>query len=139
MTDIIAALRSFLLLNGAVAPLVDNRIYAGELPKDETPHMPLKAIVLRYAGGIESNTFVPITRPRIDITSYGETYHEAGTVDRAVYDALKALDRQTVDGVLLHGVALSGGPIMLKDPQTNWPYQWRSITVTADERNTVEE
>ena len=139
MTDIIAAVRSYLLLDAVVPSLVDDRVYAGELPKGETPHMPRKAIVLRYAGGIESNSFVPITRPRIDITSYGETYHEAGTVDRAVYDALKALDRQTVDGVLLHGVALSGGPVMLKDPQTSWPYQWRSITVTADERNTVEE
>ena len=139
MTDIIAAVKSFLLLDAAVSPLVNDRVYAGELPKGQTPDMPRKAIVLRYAGGIESNTFVPIARPRIDITSYGETYHEAGRVDRAAYAALKDLDRQTVDGVLLHGVAISGGPLMLKDPQTSWPYQWRSITVTADERNTVEE
>jgi len=139
MTDIIAAVRRFLLLDEAVPPLVNNRIYAGELPKGQTPDMPRKAIVLRYAGGIETNSFVPIARPRIDITSYGETYHEAGKVDRAVYAALKALDRQTVNGVLLHGIAISGGPLMLKDPQTGWPYQWRSITVTADERNTVEE
>ena len=139
MTDIIAAVRKYLLLDATVAPLVNDRVYAGELPKEQTPDMPRKAIVLRYAGGIEANTFVPIARPRIDITAYGETYHEAGRVDRAAYTALKKLDRQNVNGVLLHGIAISGGPLMLKDPQTNWPYQWRSITVTADERNIVEE
>ena len=137
MTDIIAALLSFLNADDDVAALVNGRIYAGELPRSETEHMPRKVAVLRYSGGIEDNSFVPVSRPRIDITSYGESYHEAGKVDRAIFSALKALDRQTVDTVLLHGIALSGGPIMLKDPQTGWPYQWRSTTVTADERNTA--
>lgn len=137
MTDIIAALITFLNADDDITALVNERIYAGELPRSETEYMPRKVVVLRYSGGIEDNSFVPVARPRVDITSYGESYHEAGKVDRAVYTALKAMDRQTTDTVLLHGVALSGGPIMLKDPQTNWPYQWRSATVTADERNTA--
>lgn len=137
MTDIIAALRRFLLADVDIALLVDDRVFSAELPRSETKHMPRKAVVLRYSGGMEANTFVPLARPRIDITAYGETYHEAGRVDRAVYSALKALDREVVDTVLLHGAALSGGPLMLRDPQTNWPYQWRSAVITADERNTA--
>ena len=137
MTDIIAALITFLNADDDITALVNERIYAGELPRSETEYMPRKAVVLRYSGGIEDNSFVPVARPRVDITSYGESYHEAGKVDRAVYTALKAMDRQTIDTVLLHGVGLGGGPIMLKDPQTSWPYQWRSAIVTADERNTA--
>ena len=137
MMDIISALLSFLKADTAVAALADTRIYAAELPRAEIESMPQKIAVLRYAGGVERNRFLPIAEPRIDILSFGETYHEAGKLDRAIYAALKALNRETVDNVLLHGIALSGGPLMLRDSDTGSPYQARSITVTADERSTA--
>lgn len=137
MIDILAALLVFLEADVNVSTQVGTRIYAGELPRNEVDFMPRKAAVIRYSGGIDNNSFVPLARPRVDITSYGATYFEAGEVDRAIYTALKELDRETVDNVLLHGVALSGGPMMLKDPQAGWPYQWRSAVVTADERETL--
>lgn len=134
MTDIIAAVLTFLKADAGVSLLVGSRVYAGEMPRDEMDDMPKKIAIIRYAGGMEHNRFLPIADPRIDVLSYGETYYEAGQVDRAIYDALKALNRRTVDDVLLHGVALSGGPYMLRDGSEGWPYQARSITVTADER-----
>jgi len=137
MTDILAALLVYLETDVNVTAQVGTRIFAGELPRKEIDNMPRKAAVLRYSGGIENNSFVPLARPRVDITSYGATYFEAGEVDRAIYTALKAMDRETVDNVLLHGAALSGGPLMLKDPQAGWPYQWRSAVITADERETL--
>ena len=137
MTDILAALIVFLKADVDVAGQVGLRIYGGELPRSEVDNMPRKVAVIRYSGGIENNSFVPLARPRVDITSYGATYFEAGEVDRAIYTALKAMDRETVDNALLHGAAMSGGPMMLKDPQAGWPYQWRSVVVTADERETL--
>lgn len=134
MTDVIAALRLFLSRDVGVTLLVNARVFATELPKEEMKDMPRKSIVLVYAGGVERNCFLPIAGCRIDVWSYGETYHEAGRVDRVVYDVLKALDRQTVGNVLLHGVALSGGPFSVREGRSGWPAQWRSVSVSADER-----
>lgn len=137
MTDILAALIVFLKADPDVAEQVGLRIYGGELPRGEVNDMPRKVAVIRYSGGMENNSFVPLAKPRVDITSYGATYFEAGEVDRTIYSALKALDRQSVDDVLLHGAAMSGGPMMLRDPNTGWPYQWRSTVITADEREII--
>lgn len=137
MTDVLDALIVFIKADSEVMILAGDRIYGAELPRDETKNMPRKVAVLTEAGGIERNRFLPIAEPRIDIWSYGETYHEAGKLDRAIYQALKDLDRQTTDDVLLHGVALSGGPHSMRDSETGWPLKVRSVTVSADERSTV--
>jgi hypothetical protein len=91
-------------------------------------------VVITYAGGMEKRGTDPIGRPRVDAYSYGTSYHVAGQVDRAVYDALKAVQRQKVGEVLIHGVALSGGPIPMRDTEAGWPVFVRSMSVSADER-----
>lgn len=137
MTDIMAATIAFLKTDTGIAAEVGDRIFGGELPTSENEYMPRKVIVLTYAGGIERNRFLPIAEPRIDIWSYGETYHEAARLDRVVYQAFKDLDRKTVADTLLHGAALSGGPNSLRDGETGWHVMMRSIVVTADERSTA--
>lgn len=135
MTDILVALITFLKADADVDALIDGRVYGEQVPQAEIERQePRKFVVVTDAGGIERNRFLPIAQPRYDVWCYGETYHEAGNVDRAVYSALKALDRQPVGGVLLHNAGLAGGPMPVRDDKTGWPAKWRSITVQADER-----
>jgi len=61
-------------------------------------------------------------------------YMPRKAVDRAVYDALKSITRVVSNKVLLHSVALAGGPNQYRDPNTDWPAMIRSISVSADER-----
>lgn len=138
MTDVPVALRLHFLADPAIAALCSTRVYAYELPPAEDKEMPRPVVVIVTAGGIERAATDPIVRPRLDIYSYGETMKRAADVDRAVYDALKALVRTRVDEVLLHSVALSGGPYPLRDGDGRWPVQWRSVTVAADERQIEE-
>jgi len=135
MTDILKALIVFLKADSDVTALAGERVYGNEIPPEEfEQRQPHKLALIVQSGGIERNRFLPIAEPRFDVWSFGETYYEAGKLDRAIYDALKALDRKTADNVLLHGIALSGGPFQVRDDRTNWPAKWRSITVSADER-----
>jgi hypothetical protein len=108
-------------------------IYGGELPQEENATMPKKAVVLHASGGYENNDYIEIVKPRLDVYCYGETYYEAGTVDRAVYDVMKHVMRKRIAGVLLHGVACGGGPIQVKHAETGWPIVWRSYQVTASD------
>jgi len=136
MTDIIAALRTVLLNSSDVVALVGTRVFAMELPKAEAVSMPRAAVVLVYSGGFATTSMSPVVNPRVDIYSYGETFHGAGEVDRAVYGALKALSRYTSGDTLIHSVSLAGGPMPLRDGDAGWPVQMRSVTVMADERQT---
>jgi len=128
--DAIEAVRSVLLEDAALADLT-TYIYGAEFPDDEAMNMPRKCVVLAGAGGLQDNGTVDIVKPRIDIYSYGETYKQAGRVDRAIYDVLKHLARKTINGVLLHSVACGSGPYQVKHAGTGWPAVWRSYQVTA--------
>jgi hypothetical protein len=134
MTDVLAAIRAVLLADPDVVALCDVRVYACELPKAGVESMPRACVVVTYAGGMEKRGTDPIGKPRVDAYSYGATYRAAGQVDRAVYDALRAVQRQKVGEVLIHGVALSGGPIPMRDTEAGWPVFVRSMSVSADER-----
>lgn len=134
MTDVITSMIIFLQNDSGVSALAAERIFGDDLPESEIENMPRKAAVLMEAGGLQTNDYVPIRKPRIDIYSYGETYHEAGKLDRAIYQALKDLKREKVDNSLLHGVALSGGAFSLRDKDTGWPMKMRAVTVSIDNR-----
>jgi len=136
VTDILAALRTVILNSPDVTALVGTRVFAAELPKAEAQSMPRAAVVLVYSGGFSTTRTSPVVSPRVDIYSYGETFHASGQVDRAVYGALKALSRYTSGDTLIHSVSLAGGPLPLRDGDAGWPVQMRSVTVTADERET---
>jgi hypothetical protein len=134
MIDVLAALRTVLLADDGVAALCGTRVWAAELPKAEVTNMPRANVVLAHAGGFERMATDPRVRPRVDVYSYGETFFSAGQLDRAVYDALKALRRRKVGEALIHGVALAGGPIQLRDSDAGWPVLVTSVSVATDER-----
>lgn len=134
MTDVLAAVRTYLLADAYVSGLCSTRVFASEFPKSEAPSMPRKMVVIVYSGGFERVATDPMVRPRMDIYSYGETFHEAAKVDGAVYDALKGVSRRRVGEVLLYAVSLAGGPVTLRDSDAGWPVLVRSVSVAADER-----
>lgn len=134
MTDVLVAVRTVLVTDAEVARLSEDRVYAYELPKAQAQYMPRPCVVAIFAGGFERAATDPIVRPRVDVYSYGATYQAAAEVDRAVYDAMKAIRRRRVGEVLIHGVALSGGPLPMRDTDAGWPVFVRSLSVAADER-----
>jgi len=128
--DVIEAVRALLLGDSDIADLTV-KIYGAELPESENDNMPQKCIILHGAGGYQDRGTTDIVKPRIDAYCYGETYYEAGRVDRAVYDVMKHLSRRTINKVLLHSVACGSGPFQVKHAGTGWPIVWRSYQVTA--------
>ena len=138
MTKSIEALIAFFKTDSDIYVLCGERMYGEEIPKKETDRQePRKFVLIVESGGIEHNRFLPIMEPRLDLWSFGETYHEAGKLDQAIYDAIKNMDRKTILSTLLHGATLSGGPFPVRDSDTGWPAKWRSITVQMDERTVI--
>ena len=135
MTDVLSALASFLKNDSALNELAAQRIYEAELPRKQNEYMPRKAVVISPAGGFVVTRDLPLVNPRFDVWSYGESFYEAHLLDRTMYDALKSISRVVSSKVLLHSVALAGGPNQYRDPNTDWPVMIRTISVSADERN----
>ena len=137
MTDAVAILRRLLLDDAGVTDLVANRVYASEIPATiikptEAQTMPMKLVIVAAAGGQDKRDSSLVIRPRLLVWSCGESYHEAGRVDRAVFEVLDALQRRIVDGVLAHS-ALTGYPTTVKDAETGWPGQQRTVTLILSE------
>lgn len=127
--DVIEGLVSFLRGDAALDLLVGNRVYGLELPADEAAEMPRKAVVLKASGGstITGGSYLEATGQTFDIFSYGETPYESERVRRAVFDALKALQREVSADVLIHWCEPAGGFANLRDPDTNWPINFQSF------------
>lgn len=135
MTEPVEALIAVFKAEATIAALCADRVYGIEIPQHEIERQtPRKFLLIVESGGIEHNRFLPVAEPRFDLWSFGETYHEAGKLDRAVYDVLRIMDRKTISGTLLHGAALSGGPFPVRDSDTGWPAKWRSIVLQLDAR-----
>lgn len=135
MTDILEAMIEILKANAGVSDLVGDRVYGEELSRDEIKNMPRKNVALVSAGGPEKIQTSSTVNRRFDVWCYGETIYDAATLDRAVYDAIKAIENITVVDVLIHSAGISGGPRKYRDPESEWPAMIRSISVNADERN----
>lgn len=127
--DVIKGLVSFLRGDAALDLLVSDRVYGLELPASEAAAMPRKAVVLKASGGptITGGSFVKATGQTFDIFSYGETPHESERVRRAVFDALKALQREVSADVLIHWCEPAGGFANLRDPDADWPINFQSF------------
>jgi len=130
MVDYVKGLIDYLNLDSDISTLVSGRIYGGDLPKSEIESQPRKAILIVLSGGVEDNTYRRVARPNVDIYCYGENYYEAGTVDRAVYEVLKDVDRVSVGDVFFHSVIVAGGAIQLKD-DLGWAIMWRGYTLVV--------
>lgn len=133
VVDATAALRSYLLEHELVDYYTQGRVYVGTVPQSELPSMPEQCVVIVPAGGAERNRTLRVMEPRVDLFCYGRSHYEAGEVDRSVYTALRAIQRTTVAGVVLHSAGVGGGPRQLTDPQTGWPFVLRTAVVTVAE------
>lgn len=133
--DPLSALITFLKADVDLAALVSTRVFGDELPAGQTTAMPRKCVVVEPSGGTQSigRAYQNYGDGRFDIKSYGETPFEAARVQLAVYGAMKALRRKTHSGVLLHWAIRSGGPLPLRDPDTDWPSRFESYQVLAAE------
>ncbi len=127
--DIIDALITFLKADTPLAALVGTRVFGIELPIAEAALMPRTAVLLQPSGGstLVEGSYVEHTAQRFDVFSYGETPFESEKVRRAVFDALKALQRSLNAGVLIHWCDPAGGFANLRDPDTKWPINFQSF------------
>ena len=130
MVDYIKAVIEYLKTDTDVTALVDTRIYGGELPQDEIGEQPRKAVVIVASGGAEDNSYLPIIRPNIEVYCYGETYFEAGKVDRAVFDAMKSIDREVAGGAIIFSATCTAGGIQLRD-ELGWGIMWRGYQLVV--------
>lgn len=123
MPDPVKALMSVLAANADVAALVSTRVFGGELPESQATSMPRLCLVVTHAGGGHFGTsWQNYTDLRFDVFSYGATRHEAAQLWRAVHRALKGLRHTVSASVRLHWARQAGGPIPLRDPDTDDPY-----------------
>lgn len=123
MADVIGAIVALLAADAGVAALVENRVFGGELPDDETQHMPRRALVVQPSGGVAltAGSYAEVSSPRIDITAYGATHLEADQLRGAAEIVLIRVRRQVSARVLIHWVESAGGPFGARDPNFAWP------------------
>lgn len=147
MRDVMGSLRQLVLADaGIMAILAESdgpgippspeRVFVNLIPQEliasvDTFHPP-KMIVLRQAGGVAKGDFTAIDLPTLDVLGYGEDYHEADRVRRAVWSRFTFLQRECVDDVLFHDISPAGGPIPSVASDTSWPAVAQSYTLTAD-------
>lgn len=133
--DLLVALVAHLEADTAVAAAVGSRVYGAELPPSETDAQPRAAIVVRYAGGLGQygRGWQQWGDRRIDTLCYGADPAAAGGVFNALHPAMKQLEREAYADVLLHWARQAGGPLQLRDPDTNWPLVLSTWQVLASE------
>jgi len=134
VTDFLSALRTYLLGCKDVTDLCGRSVYVLAIPKEELEVGAHEVVVLLASGGGLGKARRATTEARVDAVSFAATDFEAMQMDMAVAEALKALSREYVDGVLLHNVSVASGPFQARDPETGWPCMRRQAIVRADER-----
>ncbi len=131
--DHVTAVQEYLKADVDIVALVGTRVFGIELPELESNFMPRKAIVIKQSGGLGSGGYLEHSSSRMDVFCYGETPYQARTVRREVYNVLKQLIRTVVDSTLIHSISPEGGPLDLRDPDTQWPVVFESYQVYAAE------
>ncbi len=133
MVDVLKAIRGFLLADATLAALVSTRVFVGPLPKSEAASMPRAAVTIRMSGGPEERSYVEVVQQRIDVFCYGANELGAVAVQRAVWDALKYINREVQDSILLHAAQPTGAIGPLEDPDGHWPMVVVSWLIVAAE------
>lgn len=133
MTDVMSAMREYLLGIQSVTDLCGRSVYVLSLPSEEIDLGPHKCVVLLSSGGDQISKRT-ISEARVDVVCYGETDFEAAVMERPVSEAMKSLKRQVCYGVLLHNATVSAAPFQSKDADIFWPAMRRQIILRADER-----
>jgi len=131
MADPVGALVAILRADTIIAAALDARVFGGELPADETAHMPRRAIVLRASGGtsLMGGSFVETDTVRIDLFAYGATPKEAGDLAMSAALVLRRVRRQVAAGTLIHWINNAGGYSSSREPVTEWPRSMQSFQV----------
>ncbi len=137
MIDLLLGVIEILKADTVVMTLTGGKIYGGKIAREEVENMPEKTIAVKDAGGLERNQTATTISRRFDIICYGETDYEAGVLERAVYDALKSVERVAISGMLIHSATVNGGAFPFEDPDMGWPAKIRTTSVLADERTIV--
>lgn len=134
--DVIEGIVTHLSADAAIIALVGSRVYGGILPSAEAIDIPSKCVVVKLSGGATpgfAGRTLTLDVQRIDVNTYGENDFEANRVCRAVYSALKAIERLTVANMLIHWSNPASGALSLVDRDTDWHYCMRSYQVCASE------
>lgn len=131
--NLIAALVSLLKADATVLALSGGRVFGGELPEAEAANMPRAAVVITPSGGLPERGVDFLTRPRIDVRSYGATQREGYALDQAVNAYLKHNLRKSATNTLVHAVSPESGPFLLRDADAKWPLTFRTYIVLAAE------
>lgn len=138
ISDQRAAIIAILKADTDTATEVGTRVFGDELPRSEADNMARKCIVVTPSGGAMPTWAagtVKLEIQRLDIVCYGATLYEAEEVRRAVFGALRAVERVVSAGVLVHWANLAGGAVTNRDgPDTDWPSKWNSWQVCSAEQ-----
>ena len=140
MQDHLKGVIEILEADTPLTDLVSTRIFGAELPRAEVDSMKRKCVVVKYSGspgGPGSADYTRLFEFRVDVLSYGETPFEADKVRRAVYVVFKELSRKAQSSTLFHRAVHSGGPIQVRDNDTDWPFVFDSFDVLAAEEAVV--
>lgn len=136
--DLLTAVRRFLLSNAGVAGHVGTRVWGEEVPQSETDNMPRKGVLIRRAGGYVLGVgYIEIGDPRFDIYAYGGSPFDAGQVFQSLYIPLKQMRRNIQGPALLHWARPAGGPVAMRDPDTEWPMVLSVWQILGAEREVV--
>lgn len=131
----ITALIEHLKADTDVAEIVGTRVFGTEIPEDESGSMPEATVVIKRAGGLGTlgGGYQEFGDIRVDVLCYGATPYLAEELLLAVHPALKQLRRAVYSGCLLHWANPAGGPLPLRDPDTDSPLFFSSWQVLAAE------
>lgn len=129
MADIVTAIVDLLKADAGVTDLCGDRVFGGELPRDEAAGMPRSTIVVQPSGGppFQAAGRVKADTQRLDLIAYGATLKEAMALRDALRIALVMVVRRLVSGVLVHWVQSAGGYSTGRDRDGAWPYAFHSF------------
>lgn len=135
MADVVSALVALLKADAGVAALVGSgasaRVFGGELPADETEHMPRHAIVLTPSGGISltADSLARHDTGRLDAFAYGPTPQDAFELMTAAALAFRTAPRAVWEGVLIHWVRPAAAAASQRDAALAWPRTFQPFQV----------
>ena len=134
--DVVPVLIDYLKEDPEVSILVGNNIYGEEVPRNMTSGMPIGLITLASGGGEIPFERMLLNRFRIDLRCFGTSPNNARQIYNASAQVLKEIVRLNKNNALIHHVNPSLVAISLRDPETEWPFNFSSWTVLASEVNT---
>lgn len=143
--DYLGALKTALLLDGAITAASGGHVYIGELPRETaggvafSTLMPRTAVLVQPAGGGVERGHAKLAYPRIDVRFYGKTPNEGWRLMLVVHDYLKALTRKvaatssTGERALIHSVTPVSHGTQLRDADGDWPMTLRTYELVVSE------